>query len=306
MNLVFQALVLLVLLLPGLIFRWAYMQGGWRYPLGQLGPVAEQIPRSLVHAAWLNAVWAALVRGLTHLAPQWTRPVDFQAAVYWITNNFGNDQVEFPRAVRSLTASPLHVLAYFLGLFALAWVAGRAANGLVRGLRLDRRYQWLRFDNEWHYILRGEVLDFSDYKRSAGPSRMPFKDRQATIVVAIVETKSASFLYAGTLIDYFFDSAGELDRLLLAGALRRPISQDDPSSGDERTYEQAGRWYPIKGDYLILHARDIKTLNVDYVTDKVVTIAQSTDMDLGVSTGEVDQEESEPGEEPQSRSVSNH
>src|SRR5262245_9483386 len=140
MNLVFQALVLLAFLLPGLIFRSVYFKGGWKYPLGHLGPISEQVPRALIHAAWINGVWAALVCFAHQLMPPVVRPVDFDSVVCWVSNNFGKDQAKFDGALRALTISPGHVLFYFLGLYACSWALAKCFHKLVRGLKLDRKY----------------------------------------------------------------------------------------------------------------------------------------------------------------------
>ena len=70
MNLVFPALVVFGFILPGILFRWAFSKGLWDYPLGKLGPVAEQIPKSVGWAIILNGAWAVVIHFLNRSFPR--------------------------------------------------------------------------------------------------------------------------------------------------------------------------------------------------------------------------------------------
>ena len=232
MNLVFQALVILAFVVPGLIFRTRYNRGEWNYPLGRLGPISEQIPKALVHAAWLNAFWAFIVFWGHALCPKLIPGINLKAVVYWLANSFGKDQLFFEDAVKALSSFPLHIFLYFVGLYFFSELLGWLFHRLVRYFHLDRK-NWLksfRFDNDWYYILTGEVLDFPDesYKNRAGMHRPEINadERKATAVAALVDVKDKTYLYLGVLVDFFFDASGNLDRLLLVGAKRRSMDRD--------------------------------------------------------------------------------
>ncbi len=271
MNLVFQALALLSFILPGILFRSAYKKAFWNYPLGRLGPVTDQIPRSIVHASWLNATWAILVGWLHSARPTLIKSVDYRAVVYWLTNNFGKDQVNFDRAVGSMANSPLHVFFYFIGLYVYSILFGWFIHWLVRSRGIDKKYSLFRFDNDWYYLFNGEALDFPDYRSPHGDAaKMKHEDRSGTLIAAVVDLKDKSYLYLGIYVDSFWDGSGNLDRILLEGAKRRELSSDTPEGPQDFSHLASDNYYPIKGNFFILRMSEIKTLNVAYFTGELL------------------------------------
>ena len=59
-------------------------------------------------------------------------------------------------------------------------------------------------------------------------------------------------------------AGGNLDRLILGGVSRRPLSKDKPAPGDEPMGPEE-RFYPVDGDYFVLRYAEITTLNVRYI-----------------------------------------
>ena len=282
MNLLFQAIAILIILLPGILFRSAYNKGNWNYPLGRLGPISEQVPRALLYAFCLNAAWAYLICGVAFLFPGWVWPINLTAVIYWLSFNFGKDQIHFDSAVRALTVAPLRVSLYFVGLYVSSWAAGYWGHRLIRARNLDRRFPLLRFDNDWHYLLKGGVLGFPEAEYNGGGeyglARPGPAEYGGTAIAAIVDTKDKSFLYVGALVDFFFNSSGDLDRLLLEGVMRREIGEDRPNqlglvtANEEhetiRDYLDKKGYHIIKGHFFVLRMSEIKTLNVLYLTKR--------------------------------------
>ena len=296
MNLAFQALLILAMLLPGMIFRSAYNRGVWNFPLGRLGPASEQIPKALIHALWINSTWALIAHGMHGLAPSWVWAIDFRAVACWVSNDFGRDQGEFSRALAALVASPIRIFAYVAGLYGFSWLTGETCHHLVRWFKLDRKYVLFRFDHEWHYLFRGEVLDFPDpsYSRTLGFPRAALmaEDHWATVVAAVVELKETSYIYLGVVVDYFFDEEGNLDRLLLDGARRRKLVDPVIDAGDPGTYGDVDQFQVIKGHYFVLRMNEIRTMNIDYLTRGDVEQVRAETASLGTESSEDD--ESEP------------
>ncbi len=274
MNLAFQALLILAMLLPGLIFRSAYNRGVWNFPMGRLGPVSEQIPKAVIHSLWLNALWAMIARAMHEAAPHWVWAIDFRAVACWISNDFGRDQVEFPRALDALVASPSRIFAYLASLYGCSWLAGEACLRIVRGRKLDLKYRRIRFDHEWHYLLRGEAPDFPDpgYNQTLVPTtgfqgKAAFaEDCLATVVAAVVDFKETSYVYLGIVVDYYFDEQGNLDRLLLSTVKRRKLMDHEGDSAEQGSNPAAERFQEIRGYYFVLRMSELRTLNIDYIT----------------------------------------
>ena len=288
MNLVFPALAVFIFIYPGMVFRRTYKNALWKsnlwgdYPLGRLGPVAEQIPSAFGHAVWLNSLWLGLVV-LAHLAaPRIIPAIHRGAVVAWFSNNFGKDQAGLEAATRALANFPGYVIAYFLGLFTFSFAVALLLRTLVRALHLDWKYSLFRFDNHWYYLFNGEVLRFRDpaYPGYSASANLDPADRVGTIVTAVVDFKDKTYLYQGVLVEPLYDSAGNLDRLVLEGAQRREITDDH-----EPGLKKAERFYEIRGHYFVLRNSEIKTINIDYLMASDLQDAEQ------MSEGVVDLEE---------------
>ena len=85
---------------------------------------------------------------------------------------------------------------------------------------------------------------------------------------AVVCLGSSAYLYTGVLVEYFLDDQGQLNRLVLASAARRPLSDDQASEGGAdqgQPLVDEERFYPIEGDYFVLRYSEVLTLNVRYL-----------------------------------------
>jgi hypothetical protein len=270
-NLVFQALVVTALALPGLIFRVAYNKGTWNYPVGRLGPPSDQIIQGLIHALWINGLWIGLVGLIRTIVHGPFRPIDFRAVASILLNQYGKDQQALEPTLAAIGSSPVSILVYVLGLYAFSGLLGLGLHVLVRRTRLDRRMAWpFRFENDWHYLLRGEILDFPPHRGSSRPLRKPkitSDDVLGTVVAAVVDLKDRSVLYLGFLVDFYFDHHGNLDRILLEEVRRRDLGSDASTAAlPPPIFDLDQRYFVLRGHYFVLRMEEIKTLNVDYIT----------------------------------------
>jgi len=148
--------------------------------------------------------------------------------------------------------------------FAFSIAAGFTLRRVVTRLKLDRRgaplANLLRFDTPWYYL-------FTGYDRPMPPN--------GVAIGAVVSLGGIAYLYTGVLVEYFLDDQGQLNRLVLASAARRPLSDDaaeesEESPGGRIRPAPVGppgdeRFYPIEGDYFVLRYSEVLTLNVRYL-----------------------------------------
>lgn len=148
------------------------------------------------------------------------------------------------------------ISAYFCSLFAAAFAIPTILRYLISEYRLDRAAFPLssvfRFhDAPWYYLLTG--ADFTE------------DDKPDFIVVsAIVEVAKEAILYVGVLDEFFVDSEGQLDRMVLQDVSRRPI-RADKNSGEGEGANDDDRFYEVDGDSFVLRYRETITLNIQYV-----------------------------------------
>ncbi|MGH7579203.1 MAG: hypothetical protein ACREM9_03460, partial [Gemmatimonadales bacterium] len=253
MNFAFPALLVSLLVLPGIILRYSYARGpwGWASPTS-MRRVSEELAYGVAFALVLHAGWLCLVRGLG-FSP------DVEAMVLLLVGDFGEASRRLDRVVASVAGHYTGIAGYLVSLYAAAAVAGNLGHRAVRRLGLDHLTKTFRFDNYWFYMLTGEVLDF---RENAEERRMV----DGVYCSVVVDHASGSYLYRGIVSDFTFDRDGALDTIVLMDAHRRRLTDDraeeaslphvGPSEPDERYYE-------IRGDFLVLRSSEIRTLNLD-------------------------------------------
>jgi hypothetical protein len=235
-NLAFQALAIFALALPGIILKKTFRNGFfWDRPR-QPSPIAEEVAYSLVLACALHAIYA----------PWW--PVDLRSVFALLIGEFD------AHAIGSVVANPIRIFTYFTSLYAIAALLGYGAHAIVRFARLDRRYRLLRFDNQWHYLLHGGIGSFPE-------SNIHVDDYDFVCVACVVDTAAGTLLYVGLLDTFFFNRSGELDLIVLTGAMRRRIDiarEDDV--GDKPPY------FFIDAEYLYLKYSEVRNASIRYIT----------------------------------------
>ena len=262
MNFAFPALLVFLLVLPGIILRYSYARGpwGWASPTS-LRRVSEELAYGVAFSLLLHAVWLGVVRRLGY-AP------DVNAMFLLLVGNFGDGSEHLDRVRASVAGHYGGIAGYLVSLYAAAGVAGNLGHRAVRRLKLDHRTRIFRFDNYWYYMLTGEVLAF---RENAGESRSV----DGVYFSAVVDHASGSYLYRGIVSDFTFDRDGSLDTVVLTDAHRRKLvddRQEDEPSTHLGPVEPDERYYEIRGDFLILRYAEIRTLNLDYFA---VTLMES-------------------------------
>lgn len=184
--------------------------------------------------------------------------VDLASLLALITGAFGKDSVLLLPAIHAVSDHKAPVGLYFGTLYAASPALGWIAHKTVRKLGLDLRFKHLRFDNQWFYILTGEIQQF-------GQKRIDADLPDAVYLSAVVEQGKECVVYWGIVRDWTFDRSGNLDRIILVFAHRRSFQADRPKDSDEEADPSAdARFYEIRGDYLSLRYADMKNINVDY------------------------------------------
>jgi hypothetical protein len=257
MNLAFGALLLFLLLFPGILLRISYLNGPYSRKNIQSSLVDELI-LSLIPALILQAIGYWVVRN-------WSAYDIRLEVLYQLIVGVSNPQYkpDFDLIDRSL--GPF--LGYHFLLFVIAVLAGKAARWLVKRFDFDVRFHSLRFNNDWYYLLSGRLLDFPGRPGRASAVSLIFVD-------ALVETKEGSYLYCGLLEEFYLSKDG-LDRMCLSQVYRRKLSDDAPGTNapdpneplDEesptgKAFDQ--RYYEMPGDLFVIPYAQIRNLNLSY------------------------------------------
>ncbi len=265
MEFAFSALLLLSLILPGFILQFTYTKGTWRWNSPNVSrPLSEQIPSGVVSAAFLHLIWATICG--------YFYQINLKVLTMLLLGNYGHDEEHFDEILENLSNSPYKITLYFLSLYALAAIIGFIFHKIVRVCKLDHKRRFFRFNNEWFYALGGELSKFTETKDIDG-------EIDVVWLTTIVHHEGKNVLYRGFIYDFYFDSEGHLDRVILTDVDRRDLSNDkNPKKTDEN------RFYEIEGDYFILRYSEMTTINLYYITFEAevsptvaeITVAQNS------------------------------
>ncbi|MBT1703614.1 hypothetical protein [Chryseosolibacter indicus] len=266
MNLVFGSLFLFILISPGLFFRFSYLQGSYAKLTFKVSAVEE--------------IFWALVPALL-----------FQLAGMWVTENVFNTSVNLDIVYQLITgeqsnfqiikASAIPFSIYITVLLIIGVVCGLTTRALVRVLRLDLYLKFLRFGNEWYYLLSGESLNLPIKKRNEtwyGSIKDYFKSlrKKKTIplliqVDALVNSSEGDMIYSGVLKDFFLSKDNGLDRIYLSNVYRRSFRNDLANEENNPGFlarDTDERYYTMPGYAIVISYDKIQNLNITYYLEQ--------------------------------------
>lgn len=267
MGLSLSVLIAIVLLLPGAAFVFATTR--LSSPTAPSTGLEQQLSLSLAIA--LLAAIVAHVCGLVflqlavHFSP-WIHQPNPTAVVQLLGGNSTSSAEAAPAAIGD---HPICIAAYFSLLTAAMWGAGKQANRLLRD----------RDEADWYRLLKPDGADM-------------------VVLTAEVCLGRQVILYKGIVKDFRIGKNGDLERVVLIIAARKPLlanvseasaeaasilepkldsnagvvvesaaAPNEESLGGQRQQEQSSLgygWTEIPGEHVVLQMKDAKTINLDY------------------------------------------
>jgi hypothetical protein len=155
------------------------------------------------------------------------------------------------------------ILGYNLTIFLFSGICGYYWKQTVRNKKWDRRFKIFRYQNSWHYILKGEFFDFPRAEITLEMDEV--EDIEFVFVDAIVQIGRESYLYDGILVDYELRSDGGLETISIKNAQRRKLSDDSEIDADGAKSDNSDKYYPIIGHILLIKYSELKNLNFAYL-----------------------------------------
>ena len=269
MNVVLSALIIILLLYPGIFFRGIYFRGRktdgvYRIKINILRqPVWEQVTASLIPALLIHIFCTQFT---TILGLFIGYIIDYQFLYTFLRND------SLPATV-NLNAYFLDFSLYLCFTCIVALGAGAWARTFVSKRRLDTKITLLRFSNEWFYWLTGRILESDD----------SHKNRTVDLIAihALAETKENTIVYDGFLYDFVLaDANNGLDRIVLfnasksiykktAHSIKRAARQGSEQQLQEDTvqseyYERLEK-RDIQQEYLLIPYAQIRNMTITYI-----------------------------------------
>ena len=260
MNIAFGALMLLLLLIPGLFFRVAYLNV--RYS-------GKSFKTTFVDETLLALAPAFIIQilGFLFVENVLRKNVSLETIYQLIISSaaFKN----FAVIQRSLGS----FLLYNILLWVAAWLLGYFTRRFIKRFKLHYKYPIFRFQNDWYHILRGSILNFPGYEGQTSDIAFVWLD-------VVLETRDSSYIYSGIVQEFFLSKDEGLDRIYLINVRRRKLSDDletGQMAADATTTENSDtaddnlpsteidkRYYYMPGDLFVIPYSQIRSLNVTY------------------------------------------
>lgn len=279
MNFLFGALLLIIILLPGVILRASYLSTSYGKRTFKFS-VMDEIILSLIPTLILQGIFYAVTN-------YFIIDINEQRLFYLFTNSDKVFNTPLP---------DWNILLFFLYTIVIcvaSAVIGIWARKMVHRKKLFIPYPILRFYNDWHYILRGIILDFPGHEGDA-------KNVSNVWVDVVTINKDDAYIYSGFLKEYYLTKDDGLDRIYLTNVQRRKLSEDSINNNDvksgagveqlydildnvevdyDTTIQNAGdvdqitafvdnRYYFMPGDYFVIPYSEIKNINITYYTEQ--------------------------------------
>ncbi len=251
MNIALATLTLLIILYPGFLFRRFYFTGEFSKEYFKQS-VTDLIFSSILPGFFIHFIgYLLFIKGRSQ--------IDVITIGTLLSGT--SDSIKVTEAFKAVYQKAPSIAGYFFGVSVVGMVAGLAAKLIVRKFKLDRKVKLFRFQNEWHYIFSGEILDFPKVPGNA-------EDIDCSYIDALVKTDEGTIIYTGLLADYILTKEGGIDRIYLTDVKRRFFKDDitnkveSPAELDESANDS--RYYYLPGRFFIISYSQIINLHVTY------------------------------------------
>lgn len=247
MGLSLSVLVALCVLLPGATFVFGltrlHSPTSPATPLDQhitVGLAVALVAALLFQGAWLG-LWRLLLDWAGAPLPDVTQAVGLLAGD--LKTNHAQD------ALASLQSYPIRIACYFVGLTLLTWYLGRKANGLLPNRRTA----------SWFDLLRPQDAAF-------------------VWLTTDLHLDDQCYLFAGWVKEFSVAKCGNLERVVLGYAIRRPLNQPPAEEGIDIGHG----WMEIPGEFVVLQMGSAQTVNVDYFFENGASLEDQPVTDEGI------------------------
>lgn len=241
MNFALPTIILLLMLVPGFLFRRLYYSGEFSKEYFKQN-FSDYIFPSLIFSILIHLFCQGLIRLLGYKINLWP--------LFILIGSNGSSS-EMSVTFLQIYQNIYHLFIYFIITATAGAVLGLLGKYLVRKLKLDRKFQLFRYQNEWHYVFTGEILDFPNISGLNAEPEVQYID-------ALVKTAEGSVLYSGYLSHYVLSSSNGIDQIYLSDVKRRFLKDDYQPPHNKDPY------YYMPSDFTIIPYHEILNFNITY------------------------------------------
>ena len=251
MNLAISTIFILVLILPGILFRFAYLKG----------PHSKQNfkPSTIDEIIW--AIVPSLffhIIGFIYIDVCTPYKIDFKVIFILVSLNL--EELNF----ETIDINIYPFILYLSALLIASFCVGLLLRKVVIQLKLDYKFNFFRINNDWYYILTNN-LNESDENKASNELTAEF----IQIDVLVKGDKEFYIIYSGILHDFYLSKDEGLDKICLVEVHRRRFSDDiELESANSKIENQklGDRYYSMPGDLFVIPYSHILNMNISYYT----------------------------------------
>jgi hypothetical protein len=247
MNIAVGALVLLLLIFPGILFRFAYLSGPYS---------RKNFQSSISDEVVLSLIPAFLIQSLAYCVTEYILSIDIDVSL--LIRLVAQIQSITPQEFEAIEHSILFFAVYSTITCIFGFLSGKLFRNLVSRYNWDIKYHSLRFNNEWYYLLTGRILDFPSNSGNSAKINLVRVD-------VMSESQGTAIIYSGILREFYLSKTDGLDRIYLTNVYRRNLSDDSPrefTAPLEQEFDD--RYYKMPGDVFVIPYQLIKNINITY------------------------------------------
>ena len=242
MNLALPTLVFLVFLVPGFLFRRLYFSGEFS---------EQYFKENFVSLIFPTLLTSIVIHLLSYILLSPFFKPDTSTIGTFLSGDNNNKDISL--AIQNVLSNYKSILLYFIIASFIGGFSGWLTKLIIRNYKLDRKYKILRFQNEWHYLFSGELLDFPNVPGRTGNIDLAYVD-------TLISTNEGTVLYSGLLDDYVLSSSNGIDRIYLKNVKRRFLKDDLQLN----TEPEKDRYYFMPGDFFVIPFNKIINLHISY------------------------------------------
>ncbi len=231
------ALIIILIILPGGIFRRAYLSSEFsNYHLRASN--FSEIVFTIGMGVLMQCIGILFVK---YLVSRYT--IDFNIIGQLLTSP---SQTTFKAIGDYITP----IFFYNISLCIFGFILGRALMYFVLTRRLDEKVLMFKFDNEWNYIFTGKL--FARKKN----------DEIFKYVNVCVAIDDSFVVYTGFLRDYWLNSTGQLEIIELTKVKRKVIDRKNVEGVEQNNPPHTE--YKFEVDKLLIPYSQIKNFSITY------------------------------------------
>lgn len=144
----------------------------------------------------------------------------------------------------------LNIISYFFLLFCISFAFFYLVRNLIRYFKIDRKWDFLRYDNFWYYLLSAEVLQIKEYNQDNNINLSSI----TRYVDVLTKSEKGNVIYSGALVEYQLAENDSLEFIVLATPKKQIIK--------ENRLEEESRIIPSK--YFVIPYKEILNFNIIY------------------------------------------